>query len=326
MNNNENQHEEPETPQETKKKLVLLDRMLADYKLSTEDIPDAVELYYDAQRLRILHYNKDRTEDDRAQMRRWFNSWLETGEKLLKRKIEDWLGSEEAPLESKWAYDQDGIGPVLASGLSAYIDVTKAPTVSSLWKFAGLAPGSDRRVKGKKLPYCARLKVLCFKLGESFVKISGKEGATYGRLYAEFKQQEVRRNEEGKYAAVAVDELRSKNFRDDTVTKTRLLSGKLSDAHLHARAKRRVVKIFLQHFWQTAREARNLTVNAPYAGQILGHTGIIKAKSSEQPRPQERAIPIEKPKLQERAITLEKTKKKKRAKKDEKPNIDSSEP
>ena len=134
---------------------------------------------------------------------------------------------------------------MIASGLSAYIDVMRAPYPSSIWKFAGLAPGFDRKQKGVKLPYNSRLKVLCWKLGESFVKVSGKEGATYGQLYGQFKAKEIEKNESGLYREAAGAELESKKFKTDTVTKKRLLEGKLSDGHLHARAKRKTVKIFL---------------------------------------------------------------------------------
>ena len=41
--------------------------------------------------------------------------------------------------------------------------------------------------KGERRPWNAELKVLCWKLGDSFVKVSNKEGALYGRIYRERK-------------------------------------------------------------------------------------------------------------------------------------------
>jgi hypothetical protein len=278
----------------------LIDKIIQSHELSSTEIADTVALYYDAQELRIGWANKRRTEhpeepapeevktEEQAEtlpMRSWFHYFLNAGERVIYGKLTDWIESEDAPAEAKWAYSQIGIGPIIAAGLAAHIDVSKAEHVSSLWKFAGLAPGFDRRQKGVKLPYNARLKVLCFKLGESFVKVSGKDGATYGHLYAQFKKEEINRNESGFYKESASRELASKTFKNDNATKKRLMEGKLSDAHLHARAKRRTVKIFLSHLWVKAREASGLPVSEPYSIAILKHDGKILAQQpAQQPR------------------------------------------
>jgi hypothetical protein len=255
----------------------LINKIIRTVNLKTHEIAEMVELYYDAQDMRIAHANKERTEPP-SELVEWLNFWMEAGEKVIHSKLAHWIESDESPAEAKWAYSQIGIGPIIASGLAAHIDVAKANTVSSLWKFAGLAPGFDRKTKGIKLPYNARLKVLCWKAGESFVKVSGKEGATYGKLYADFKRQEIERNDAGLYAEAAKRELEKKKFKaDDSVTKKKLNAGKLSDAHLHARAKRRTTKIFLAHYWLKGREGKGLSTNAPYPIQILGHTGMIEA-------------------------------------------------
>jgi hypothetical protein len=168
----------------------LVNKIIKTYELDTKDIADAVELYYDAQKLRIMHANKERSEGP-DELVTWFAYWLAMGESVIAGKLKNWVESVKSPAEAKWAYAQVGIGPVIASGLSAHIDVTKADSISAVWKFAGQAPGFDRKTKGQKLPYNARLKTLIWKMGESFVKVSGKDGATYGKLYAEFKAEEI---------------------------------------------------------------------------------------------------------------------------------------
>lgn len=258
---------------------ILLDKLLKDYELTSDLVAETVELYYDAQKLRIMHENKERSEGD-SELKEWFNKWLHLGEKVLTQKLTKWVNGPLSGAEAKWAIDQYGIGPIIAAGLAAHIDPVKANSVSAVWKFAGLAPGADRKVKGVKLPYNARLKTLCWKLGESFVKVSGKDGATYGKLYAEFKHDEQKRNIMGKYIEAAARELATKKITDKA-TKAILESGKLTDGHLHSRAKRRTVKIFLQHYWVIARKSRNLPVNAPYVQAILGHKDIIEAEENE---------------------------------------------
>jgi hypothetical protein len=256
----------------------LITKIIKTVSLKEHEIAEMTELYYDCQDLRIAHANKERTEPP-SELVEWLDFWMRAGENVIQAKLKAWVESENSPPQAKWAYDQVGIGPVIAAGLSAHVKIEKADTVSALWKFAGQAPGFDRKVRGQKLCYNARLKTLCWKIGESFVKVSGKEGAVYGKLYLQFKGEEIRRNEAGQYAEAAKRELERKKFRqEDSVTKKRLLAGQLSDGHLHARAKRRAVKIFLSHFWVKGREALGLPVSLPYAMQILGHDGMIEPK------------------------------------------------
>jgi hypothetical protein len=297
----------------------LITKIVRTLNLKAHEIGEMVELYYDVQHLRIAHANKERTEPP-SELAQWLDFWDHVGETVINGALKRWLEGPDSPGEAKWAYGQIGIGPVLAAGLAAHIDVTRADSVSAVWKFAGLAPGYDRKVKGTKLPYNARLKTLCWKLGESFCKVSNKEGATYGHLYAEFKAQEIKRNESGLYVEAAQRELSAKKFKtDDSVTKKRLLAGMLSDGHLHSRAKRRAVKLFLSHYYVEGRKARGLSVREPYAIGILNHSGLIEAKLFEKPRGEERAKVLEQSKSEERAVEEEQTKSKERAKQSEKP-------
>jgi hypothetical protein len=251
----------------------LINEIVKAYEIEASSVARIVELYYDCQEHRKRHAAKKRTEEPRD-LDAWFFEYLHFGEALIQAKLQKWVESD-APVESRWAYSQYGIGPVLAAGLAAHIDISKANSPSALWKFAGLAPGFDRRIKGEKLQYNSRLKTLCWKIGDSFVKFSGQEECFYGGLYREFKAEEIRRNESGHYKKAAAELLATKNWRDDTVTKTRLLEGKLSDAHIDNKARRRAVKIFLVHYWGEGRKARGLPVRGPYVGQVLGHDGII---------------------------------------------------
>lgn len=253
------------------KKNLIVEKIEQSYELEQSEIGHCVELYYDAQSLRIRHANKERTEQ-RGVLSQWLAEWLGQGEKQIYNKLHQWVESDRPSPEAKWAYSQVGIGPVIAAGLSAYIDVARSRTISSLWRFAGLAPGFDRRVRGEKLPYNARLKVLCWKMGESFVKVSGKEGATYGHIYARFKAHEIDKNASGRYANAAQAELQKKSFKRENVTKKKLESGQLSDAHLHARAMRKAVKQFLSDYWVVGRKARGLPVTLPYAFEVLHHS------------------------------------------------------
>jgi hypothetical protein len=151
----------------------------------------------------------------------------------------------------EWVRGHHGVGPVIAAGLISNIDITKSPHVSSLWRFAGLAPG-QKLVKGQPRDWNARLKVLMWRLGDSFIKHKGAEACYYGHLYDSQKTTLIRRNEAGEFAETAKQILAEKQFRRDTKAKTAYEEGKLPDAHITARARRYAVKRFLSHYWVAA--------------------------------------------------------------------------
>ena len=177
---------------------------------------------------------------------------LELMEKSLKYPLEYFA---ESTIPGEWALSQYGIGPVLAAGLGAHIDITKAPTAGSVWRYAGLDP-TQTWEKGQKRPYNAELKTLCWKIGQSFMKFSGKEQCFYGQLYKQDKARRIDKNKAGDYADFAKEILDKKNFKANQ-TRAKLESGILSDAQIDAQARRFAVKIFLSHYHAVAYQAHH---------------------------------------------------------------------
>lgn len=252
--------------------------------------------------------------------------WLATQSAVLENQIKRALGlySMEDSL-GKWAQSNVGIGPVIAAGLLAYIDIEKAPTVGHIWRFAGLDPTSKwmssddakawvkangvnvelaaktfgrqpaslQRMATTSLnkdtkqfetveltattlakalarrPWNAGFKVLCWKIGESFVKFKNKEGCYYGKVYTERRAFEDLNNARGAYAAQAAALLKAKpTHKQAPIYK----EGKLPDGHLHARSKRYAVKLFLAHYHEAAyRLVLKKAPPLPYAIAHLGH-------------------------------------------------------
>lgn len=126
-----------------------------------------------------------------------------------------------------------------------------------------------------KRPWNASLKCLCWKIGESFVKVSGNPKSQYGALYAERKAQEILKNEAGAFRATA--EIKAKTVGKNTEAYKAYSEGKLPPAHIHARAKRYAVKLFLAH-WHDAAYRFHFKTDPPkpYAIAILGHAHEIK--------------------------------------------------
>lgn len=175
----------------------------------------------------------------------------------------------------RWALDQYGIGPVIAAGLIAHIDISKAPTAGSVWRYAGLDPTSKWE-KGQKRPFNSELKVLTWKIGQSFMKFANRDQCFYGKLYQQDKQRRTQLNEEGAYAERAKEILASKNWSENDSKKV-LQSGKLPKAQIDAQARRFAVKIFLSHFHAVWYEDHyNKPAPRPYTIAHMDHVHEIQ--------------------------------------------------
>ncbi len=118
-----------------------------------------------------------------------------------------------------------------------------------------LAMNRDNLVSAvAKRPWNGGLKRLCFLIGESFVKVSGKEDAVYGRAYAVRKQRETTNNEAGLYADQAAHALATKNYGADTEARKHYEAGRLPPARIHLRAHRWATKLFLSNYHHVAYE------------------------------------------------------------------------
>jgi len=237
----------------------------------------------------------------------------------------DWFSNQSSSLESRiksvldvysmsipigaWSREIIGIGPVIAAGLIAHIDIARGTkrdkcdcctntvererlikarklkaddtvcsghpveTVGHIWRYAGLDPTMKWEKKTKR-PWNASLKVLCWKIGESFVKVSGHNDDVYGKIYIQRKEYEAARNETGYNRDVALDRAATVSKATDAYKSYSI--GKLPPAHIHARAKRYAVKLFLSHWHEAAyRYEFGEDPPLPYPIAILGHAHKI---------------------------------------------------
>lgn len=212
-----------------------------------------VEDYYDIQKMRLEVQNQQRayrqgvSESEDAWMKENVTDKLSGIEKTVGKRLSTWVKDES--IYDYWLKDIQGIGPVLASGLIAWIsDIKKFETISKLWAYAGLSVDEDgrarRRKAGEKSNWNSRLKVLCWKIGESFVKT----GAGYRELYDQFREEY-----DGKW----------KTFEDCGSIGCKNAK-KCMDGHRYAAAKRKVVKVFLAHLWMQWRKMEGLPVEHPF--------------------------------------------------------------
>jgi hypothetical protein len=216
--------------------------------LSPEQQRIVVDLYYLIQEARKASMNQRRAmgQEPNAFVS-FLGRFLLRMEKLAAGALD--IASNQSPV-SVWAKSQVGIGPVLAAGLAAHIDITKTPSISALWRFAGQDP-TITWAKGQKRPYNANLKVLVWKIGDSFMKFHNHERCVYGHIYAARKAQEVARNGAGAFSALAAQTLLERQIKDKE-TRAIYEAGQLPAGRLELRAERYARKLFLAHYWQVA--------------------------------------------------------------------------
>ena len=300
------------TPEETAllvpAKRLTRDLSLASVTLTADEARFLVDAYYQMQENRIRADGQVRALNKSAEphaVLQWLGIQSDTLEQQIKHALAKY--AEAQPL-GQWALSQVGIGPVITAGLLAHIDfepwtcaVPKAErtpdhkcterepctehcgrkrieTVGHIWRFAGLDP-TVTWGKGEKRPWNAALKVISWKIGESFVKVSNNPNATYGLIYKQRKELETARNERGEYTEQAKAMLERKRFGKDTQARAHYEAGRLPPAHIHARAKRYAVKLFLAHYFEVGYTlATGHAPPLPYPIAIQGHAHKIDPK------------------------------------------------
>jgi len=267
-------------PDETELSGVAWARLSKDLRKAAEALTVAearflVDAYYQVQQFRIEAAGQARAAvaaGEPAEFTGWIGRVMKTLEGAIVSALDRYT---ETRTEGRWAKSLVGIGPVLSAGLLAHIDITKAATAGAIWRFAGLDPTSTW-AKETKRPWNARLKVLCWKIGESFIKQQSHPDDVYGRVYVERKAFERARNESGALGDQAAAALAAKRYRKETRAKVAYEAGRLPDAHIHARARRYAVKLFLAHYHHVAYEvATGSPPPRPYIIEHGGHTHFI---------------------------------------------------
>lgn len=281
-----------------------IDRLTRDLKaaaitLGDDEVRFLVDSYYMMQEQRKRSGNQVRalsaSEEPHAVLN-WLLRQSDTMEGQIKRALSAY--AENHPIGSRML-TVVGIGPVITAGLLAHINMEpwvcqapdgedrcckKAPhegygchsgrleTVGKIWRFAGLDPTVQWK-KGQKRPWNADLKTLCWKIGESFVKTSSRDGAFYGPLYQQRKAYEHQINAEGGYEEQAAAILKARPSHAQAAI---YAEGRLPDGHIHARAKRWAVKMFLSHLHEVwYRHLFKEDPPVPYVIEHMGHTDVI---------------------------------------------------
>lgn len=140
-----------------------------------------------------------------------------------------------------------GVGLLTAGRVQALIgpDISEFDTVSKLWRWAGYAvvDGKAERLKsGEKAHFSVRLKSACWRLAAGLMV--HHDG--YKDIYDRAKE---------KYLARGWTKL-----------------------HADRAARRKMIKVWLSHLWETWRKMECLPTRDPYAHDYMGHTNHYRPK------------------------------------------------
>jgi hypothetical protein len=161
-------------------------------------------------------------------------------------------------------------GSLAAQLLAQIDDIALFDTVSKLWRFCGYAVidgKAEKNAEGDKGHFSRKLKSICFLVAEQFIR---QQTPGYVDIYYAEKARQRGLHPETlcKTCGVPWAECKSK----------KLHKREFNDGHVHNRAWRKMVKIFLQHLWVQWRTAEGLPVSAPYVEAILGHVNIMESQ------------------------------------------------
>jgi len=108
------------------------------------------------------------------------------------------------------------------------------------------------------------------------VKVKNHDEDIYGKLYDMRKRLEEERNQAGVFADQAAAKLEKHKIGKTTEAYKAYSKGKLPPAHIHSRAKRYAVKLFLAHYHHVAYELQyGEAPPKPYVVEHLGHAHYL---------------------------------------------------
>jgi len=178
-------------------------------------------------------------------------------EKLMKEFV------ESEPIYIEFLSKIKGISGILSANLIKEFGYCEnAPYISSLWKFTGMHVKDEKapvRKRGEKLEFNARLRTMVWKIGDSFVK---QRTPFYRKIYDKEKKKQIKLMEGvlNKLTKEQEKELKKIKKREEKREFFNKFNPKAPVSLMNAdlRARRKMVKIFLAHYWQAGKELSQL--------------------------------------------------------------------
>jgi hypothetical protein len=159
----------------------------------------------------------------------------------LRRKM---LGECRKRPEHHWMQWFPGIGILAETALLSKVDIEKADTISSLWRFCGLGVELDGRrqrpIKGQRRNYCALLKaILIYDIGRGVLISTRARPGGKGKHYVHPSYRKSYERFKHLYARTRPH---------------------WTKPHIHRAALRRMVKEYVKHLWVRWRRECGLAI------------------------------------------------------------------
>lgn len=211
---------------------------------------------------------------------------------------QEWLGRERATTLVNGLWDEERFKEQSnqQSGEQSYcmelvVQIAKKINYNphNLWLIAtqdregATVPASKKTIVAAlaKRPFNARLKLLQWKIGESFVKVQNIDGDFYGKIYRQRRDYEAIKNLKGDYAQQAKEHLERFNIDRNTEAYAAYKEGRLPEGHIYMRSKRYAVKLFLAHWHEVAYQ--EMYKKMPPKPYILEHSDGVHTHKIEVP-------------------------------------------
>lgn len=216
------------------------------------NIKEITQLRQDIQKIRIGFGNRvsaiergaDPSGDTEKALFERYHSRLVLLEEECNKDILEEIKKMDMPIFRR-IMEIKGIAAITAAKIISPIDITRADTISALWRYAGYSVVNGKRerpIKGEKLHYNRNLKIAVRLAVESFIKC----GSPYAAIYRTHKEQFLSTHPEA------------------------------TKMHCHNAAIGKTAKIFLSHLWQVWRQIENLPQRELFAIEKLGHSHKLK--------------------------------------------------
>ena len=249
-----------------------------------------VRMFYDLQRLRLQTAGRTYDRATEIDLHRADINVLNNRAKDLESFEKEALKDVAAHLQTMREYNEiladktrfKGIGPTLAGVILSEVDITRAPTISALWRYAGLAPIPCRR--------CKLCKDSLVKKGDAYKHeykrkkkckldiVPHKDTYESARTERPTKGEKLHYNSFLKTKLVGVMSgclLKAnspyRSFYDNYKHRIASSNRAVSDGHAHRMALRYMVKMVLADIWKDWRALEGLDVRAPYQEAYLNH-------------------------------------------------------
>jgi hypothetical protein len=215
------------------------------------ELKQSSNIYYDVQDVRKRSFNRLLSV---GVVKGVYPTELKRLELSIRKDIE--INLEKYPIWTNYLCNVKGIGATLGGNIIGTFDIRRANHISSFWKFCGLHTNDGKaikRTKGVKLDFNIKNRAMVWNIGKSLIRCNNPQ---YRNIYDQRKVVETTKLNN------PIDDPKNCPMYKECYAK---IGHKPScKLHIHNRAMRYMIKMFLSDLWVNWRKIEGLSVTPPY--------------------------------------------------------------